>query len=315
MRNLNRVHLTSLRAVEAVGRLGNLAAAADELGVTPGAVSQQVQRAEEALGRSLFSREAKGLRLTPLGAEVCERLTAGMRELSRGVALAERRAHGVLTISIAPIFASKWLVWKLDGFRKVDPDIRVRIDADVGLVDPNTADVDACIRVGRGKYPGVKAEWMLDQEVFPVCNPRLAQSLKKPSDLANVPIIRDRYAMFEWDVWLKPNGLDASILGEGPVYSDGALGLDAAIAGQGVFLAWEPLASYALASGQAVAPFPDRYPTGESYWFVTGETARGNPHVTRFRDWLTAELQSSVGGISGRPQPSPEDTRHPPEDR
>jgi len=298
MKNLNRVHLSGLRAVEAVGRLGNLAAAADELGVTPGAVSQQVQRSEEALGRALFSREAKGLKLTPLGAEICARLTAGMSELSRAVALAERRQEGALTISIAPIFASKWLVWKLDGFRKADPGVRVRIDADVGLVDPNTADVDACVRVGKGNYSGVKAEWMLDQEVFPICHPRLAEQLETPADLAKVPIIRDRYAMFSWDIWLKPNGLDASMLGEGPVYSDGALGLDAAIAGQGVFLAWEPLASHALSSGQVVAPFPDRYPTGDAYWFVTGETARGNPHVTRFRDWLKAELAASVSGQS-----------------
>jgi len=307
MRNLNRIHLSGLRAVEAVGRLGGLAGAADELGVTPGAISQQVQRTEEALGRALFSREGKRLRLTPLGAEICARLTAGMAELSRAVALAEERTQGGLTVSVAPIFASKWLVWKLDGFRRTDPDVRVRIDADVGLVDPNMADVDACVRVGKGNYPGVKAEWMLDQEVFPVCHPRLAETLKTPADLARVPIIRDQYAMFSWDVWLKPNGLDESILGDGPVYSDGALGLDAAIAGQGVFLAWEPLASHALASGQAVAPFPDRYPTGYAYWFVTGETARGNPHVARFREWLKAELTGSVGDVSGPRQRSRED--------
>lgn len=296
MKNLNRVHLSGLRAVEAVGRLGSLAAAADELGVTAGAVSQQVQRTEEALGRTLFSREAKGLRLTPLGRDICSRLTAGMTELSRAVALADRHSQDSLTISIAPIFASKWLVWKLDDFRKTDPGVRVRMDADVGLVDPNTADVDACIRVGKGGYPGVKSEWILDQEVFPLCHPRLAELLKTPADLAKVPIVRDRYAMFSWDVWLKPNGLDAAILGEGPVYSDGALCLDAAIAGQGVFLGWEPLASHALSSGQVVAPFPDRYPTGDSYWFVTAETPRANPHVSRFRDWLKTELAASVSG-------------------
>jgi len=298
MKNLNHVHLSGLRAVEAVGRLGSLAAAADELGVTPGAVSQQLQRTEDALGQALFAREAKGLRLTSLGTEICARLTAGMTELSRAVALAEQRSQDVLTVSVAPIFASKWLVWELDGFRKADPEVRVRIDADVGVVDPNTADVDVCVRVGKGNYPGVKAEWMLDQEVFPVCHPVLAEQLKTPADLAKVPIVRDRYAMFDWDVWLEPNGLDKSVLGEGPMFSDGALCLDAAIAGQGVFLAWEPLASHALASGQVVAPFPDRYPTGDSYWFVTGVARRPNPHVARFHDWLKAELAASVGGVS-----------------
>lgn len=301
MKNLNSVHLSGLRAVETVGRLGSLAAAAEELGVTAGAVSQQLQRTEEALGRPLFSREAKGLRPTPLGQQVCERLTVGMGELSKAVALAKEPAGNALTVSVAPIFASKWLVWRLSDFRRFDPDVRVRIDADVGLVDPNTADVDACVRVGKGNYAGVKAEWMLDQEVFPVCHPAMAQSLKTPADLAIVPIVRDQYALFSWDVWLKPNGLDQSILGEGPVYSDGALCLDAASAGQGVFLAWEPLASHALASGQVVAPFPDRYPTGDSYWFVTGAVQRPNPHVDRFRDWLKAELAASVNPVSLRP--------------
>lgn len=295
MKNLNRVHLSGLRAVEAVGRLGGLAAAADELGVTPGAVSQQLQRTEEALGRTLFHREAKGLKPTALGAQVCARLTEGMNELSRAVALAEARDETILTVSVAPIFASKWLVWHLTRYREIDPGVRVRIDADVGLVDPNTEDVDACVRVGPGGWPGVRAEWMLDQQVFPVCHPGMAGQLRTPADLAGVPVVRDRYAMFDWDVWLKPNGLDQSILGEGPVYSDGALCLDAAIAGQGVFLAWEPLASHALASGQIVAPFPDRYGTGDAYWFVTAGAARPSPHVARFGDWLKAELASSVG--------------------
>ena len=118
--------------------------------------------------------------------------------------------------------------------------------------------------------------------------------MRGSADLAAVPIVRDQYAMFMWDVWLQPNGLDASILGEGPVYSDGALCLDAAIAGQGVFLGWEPLASHALASGQVVAPFPDRYPTGAAYWFVTAKARRANRHVARFGEWLKKELTGSV---------------------
>lgn len=302
MKILNRVHLSGLRAVEAVGRLGGLAAAAREMGVTPGAVSQQIQRTEAALGRALFSREGKGLSLTALGEEVCARLTAGMTELSRAVALAEARDPGALTISVAPIFASKWLVWHLARYREVDPGVRVRIDADVGLVDPNTADVDACVRVGPGGWPDVTAERMLDQEVFPVCSPAIAERLNSPADLGTVPIIRDRYSMFSWDVWLAPNGQDKAMLGDGPVYSDGALCLDAAIAGQGVFLGWEPLASHALASGQVIAPFADRYKTGAAYWFVTAKTHRANPHVSRFRDWLKAELRATVDAraTSGR---------------
>ncbi len=293
MRNLNRFHLNGLRALEAAGRLGSLRAAAEELGVTVGAVSQQVLKAEEQFGRLLFERHPKGLRPTPFGQEVLGYLGAGFAEISAGLALAERRREGVLTVSVAPVFASKWLVWRLQHFREQHPDIRIRIDADVSLVDPNTSDVDVCIRVGRGNWPNVRAERLLDQLVFPVCSPAMAERLRHPRDLARAPIIREPTPMFGWDAWLGPNSLDETILGDGPVFSDASLCLDAAIAGQGVFLGWETLACDAITMGRLAAPFPDRYATGIAYWFVTSRSAPATRAVAAFRNWLKAEL--SVG--------------------
>lgn len=294
MRHLNRFHLSGLRALEAAGRLGSLRAAAEELGVTVGAVSQQVQKAEEQFGRPVFERHAKGLRPTPFGQEVLRYLSAGFAEISAGLALAGRRRDDVLTVSVAPVLASKWLVWRLQRFRERHPDIRIRIDADVALVDPNVSDVDVCIRVGRGGWPNVRAERLLEQLVFPVCSPALAERLRHPRDLARVPIIREPSPMFGWDAWLGPNGLDEGILGDGPVFSDASLCLDAAIAGQGVFLGWETLAADALAMGRLMAPFPDRYATGIAYWFVTTRSAPTTRAVEAFRDWLKAELSVRV---------------------
>jgi LysR family transcriptional regulator, glycine cleavage system transcriptional activator len=160
----------------------------------------------------------------------------------------------------------------------------------VSLVDPGTSDVDVCIRVGRGGWPNVKAEKLLDQLVFPVCSPAMGESLRHPGDLATVPIIREPTPMFGWNAWLAPNGLDESILGDGPVFSDASLCLDAAVAGQGVFLGWETLACDAIAMGRLVAPFSDRYETGISYWFVTARSAPPMRAVGAFREWLTSEL-------------------------
>ena len=290
---LNRIHLNGLRAVEAVGRLGGLRAAADELGVTIGAVSQQVQKTERQLGRPLFERLPKGIRPNPLGEKVLRRLTAGMAELSAAVALAQGDSEDVLTVSAAPVFAGKWLVWRLKRFNELYPDVRIRIDANVALVDPSFSDVDVCIRVGRGNWPGVRAAKILEQRVFPVCSPSIGRQLKSPGDLATVPVIRDPDSMFGWDVWLGPNGLDTAVLGDGPVFSDASLCLDAAIAGQGVFLAWETLANDALHMGRLVAPFPGRYRTGISYWFVTRRDASMNPRVQALRTWLEKELSAS----------------------
>ena len=294
MNDLNRVHLNGLRAVEAVGRLGGLRPAADELGVTIGAVSQQVQKTERQLGRPLFERLPKGIRPTPLGEDVLRRLTVGMAELTAAVALVLGDDEDVLTVSAAPVFAGKWLVWRLNRFNEQYPDVRIRIDANVALVDPSFSDVDVCIRVGGGDWPGVRAAKILDHRVYPVCSPAIARQLKSPGDLATVPIIRDADAMFGWDVWLGPNGLDTAMLGEGPVFSDASLCLDAAIAGQGVFLAWETLANDAVNMGRLVAPFPGRYRTGIAYWFITAREGGAKPRVRAFRTWLETELAASV---------------------
>ncbi|TCD15009.1 LysR substrate-binding domain-containing protein [Oricola cellulosilytica] len=290
MKILNRVHLSGLRAVEAVGRLGSLAAAADELGVTVGAVSQQVQRTEASLGKTLFVRQGKRLRLNAVGEAACSHLTAGMTELASAVRLVRNETQDVLTVSVAPLFAGRWLVWRLNHFHEAYPSVRIRVDADVALVDPNTSDVDVCIRVGNGDYPGVNVEHLLDHRVFPVCSPEIGQRLKAPADLVNVPVIRETKSLFDWRVWLEPNGVDEASLCDGPVYSDGALCLDAAIAGQGVFLAWETLASDALDAGRLVAPFDDRRSTGLAYWFITAKRHKPSRHAMAFRDWLKAEL-------------------------
>ncbi len=295
MKNLNRVHLGGLRAIEAVGRLGTLRAAADEIGVTVGAVSQKVQKAEQQLGRVLFERRPRGLTPTPLGEEIVGHLTTGLSELSLAINLAGRNRDDVLTVSVAPVLAEKWLVWRLKDFNDAHPAIRIRVDATTALVDPNTSDVEVCIRVGRGRWPNVKATRLLDHRVFPVCSPGLAEQIRTPADLANVPIIRDRGEMFGWKIWLKPNGLEDDILGDGPTFSDGSLCLDAAIAGQGVFLAWETLAGNGLHAGRLAAPFPDRYPTGLAYWFVVGQHAPKTPGARAFESWLGDELKRSIG--------------------
>ncbi len=290
MQSLNRVHLGGLRAIEAVGRLGSLAAAADEMGVTVGAVSQKVRKAEQQLGRPLFERRPSGLAPTALGAEVVRLLASGMSDLAAAVDLVGRETHDSLTVSVAPVFAEKWLVWRLQDFHDAHPGIPIRVDATIDVVDPNASDVDMCIRAGGGAWPGVEAHKLLDQRVFPVCSTALAERLATPADLADVPIIRDPGAMFGWDVWLEPNGLDEGVLGDGPTFSNASLCLDAAMTGQGVFLAWETLAGDALMSGRLAAPFRDHHASGVGYWLVVPRHARQPKAVQAFETWLREEL-------------------------
>lgn len=290
MKALNHIHLNGLRALESCGRHGSLRDAALELGVTPGAVSQQIIRAEEQLGRTVFDRTAKGLRPTRFGTEFLQRLTAGFATLEQAVASAAQRPDNVLTISVAPVFASKYLVPRLGRYSAAHPGMQLRLDASVGLVDPTTSDVDVAIRVGPGGWPNVKAEHILDQEVFPVCAPDIAARLKEPADLLRVPVAEDANSTLSWQIWLDGFGLSAKDMTPGSSYTDAALALDAVIASQGVMLAWQSLAEYPLKVGTVVAPFPVRAKTGMSYWLVTARDRREDERVRDFKAWIRGEI-------------------------
>jgi DNA-binding transcriptional LysR family regulator len=293
MRNLNALPLSALRVIEAAGRLGTLTAAATELGVTPGALSQRLRKAEEALGRPLFARHPEGLAPTEALAEVLPRLTHHMAGLDDAAGALAGRAGNILTLSVAPLFASRWLIWRLHRFTEAHPEIALRLDPVSRTVDLDAAGVDAGIRVGPGPGTGVEAVKLLDQQVFPVCARAIAERLTTPRDLFRHPVIRETDALAGWAEWLATEGLTPEGLQPGPTYRDGAMCLDAAMMGQGLFMAWETLAADAVARGTLVAPFARRVPTGVAYWFVTTRLGARKSAVRRFRAWLTAEIDAS----------------------
>ena len=290
MSNLNLVHLNGLRALEAVGRLGSLQAAADELGVSVGAVSQQVIKAEAQLGQPVFQRLPKGMMPVDSARPMLARLSEGFHALSEAVAIGRRQDDALLTISVAPVFAARFLVHRLDRFSSLHPEIRLRIDATTRLADLGVDDIDLGIRVGPGSWPGVDAELLIEQTVFPVCSPALAEKLKEPKDILKLPAIIDGPSMFSWEIWLNEAGLSGAGMATRHVFNDASLCLDATIAGQGVMLAWHTLATYALEQGRLVEPFAIRARTGMGHYLVTRAGARVPAKVRAFRDWLKTEL-------------------------
>lgn len=298
---LNRVPLPSLRAVEAVARLGSLRAAAEDMGVTPGAVSQQVIRAERILGTELFLRTPSGMQPAATSAEVLALLRRGFADLAAAVARAAPPGEDCLTVSVAPALASRWLIWRLPRFRAAHPTTRVRIDAELGLVEPGRDGIDLCVRVGRGHWPGVRAERLAAQVIFPVCAPDLAARITDHADLARVPIIRETRANFGWEDWLGPEGRLDVVPGDGPLFSDAQLCLDAAISGEGVFLSFESVAADPLALGRLAEPFRGRHATGNAYWLVTPADAPVRRHVRAFIDWLRAEFVAAGLGATRPP--------------
>ncbi|MCA0058259.1 MULTISPECIES: LysR substrate-binding domain-containing protein [unclassified Mesorhizobium] len=291
---LNRVHLNGLRAVETVARLGSLAAAAGELNVSASAVSQQIKRVEQQLGQAVFERTTKGLVLTEFGAMFAMRLGAGFRELTQAVALADEARQCTLVVSVAPAFASKWLLPRLSHHFTRHPNVLLRIDASVRLADLDHSDIDIAIRLGDGTWPGGKAELLLAQEVFPVCAPSIAKKLKSIEDLAQTCAITDERAMINWESWFDAAGVEPVTFLKGARFTDPMLCLESAIAGHGVMLGWQLLAADALADGRLVAPFGIRAQSGLGYWLVTSAAKAESRKVRDFKLWIREEIEATM---------------------
>lgn len=276
--------LQTLRALEAAARLGSYTRAAAELGLTHGAISHRLRALEETLGHPLFTREGNGMRPTPEAL----RLLVPVREALGLLALAfppVREAQAILRVSLLPSFASRWLTPRLGAFRAAHPDIDVRIDARLELAEIGPGGVDCAIRYGKGGWPGVRAERLAGEVLFPVCAPayREAQSLHTPVDLARAVLLRHDRQL--WGPWLRAAGVALGEPTGGPLFSDTGLLLDAAIAGEGVALARARLVEGDLASGRLVRLSDIAADDSQSYWFVRSQSA-DSAAVEAFARWI-----------------------------
>lgn len=291
--------LNALRAFEAAARHLSFVNAAEELHVTPAAISHQVKTLEAFLGVALFRRRARGLLLTDSGQDVLPDLRDGFSALDRAVERVQRAgSRTALTVSVAPVFAAKWLVPRMRDFSETHSDIDVRISAGLEAVDFQRDDVDAAIRFGRGDYPGMRAVKLFDETVTPMCSPRIGDRgapLGRPEDLADHVLLHDDSLQFDrdaptWATWLKAAGVTAVDPARGTHFSHPDHSLQAAIDGAGVVLGWRNLAAADLAAGRLIAPFDLVLPMGLGFYLVCPEHHAARPGLSPFRDWLLTEV-------------------------
>ena len=296
MANPFPIPLNALRAIEIVARRGALAPAADELGVTIGAVSQHLRRAEERLGMELFERTPNGLRPLPALKAALPQLTSGFTALQDGLASLKGSDEGVLNLTVGSVFASRWLIWRINKFTLANRDIEVRLNVTAAMLDLGRPDIDCGIRYGHGKWPGVTAELVGGTRYQPVCAPVVAKRLNTPADLADVPVIQDETTMLSWDAWRSEVGLDPAIKLAGPIYSDASLAFDAAISEQGVLMAADMMSADAVSDGRLVRPFEHAVEGPLGYWLVVAKGRRESRKLRAFRAWLKEEVPASVRG-------------------
>ncbi len=294
--------LNALRAFEAAARHLSLTRAAEELHVTPAAVSHQVKGLEGYLGVKLFRRANRSLLLTDAGQACLPGLHEGFDRLAQAMeAVRARDESGPFTVTVPPSFGAKWLVTRLDRFSHKHPGYDVRLDASMRLVDLMREGVDIAVRYGAGRYKGMRVDCLMDEVVIPVCSPRLLQGnnpLREPEDLCRhtllhhiAPYQYDSYP--DWRMWLQAAGVGACDLGRGPTFSIASMAVQAAIEGQGVALVGDVLVADDIAAGRLVRPFELSFPVHFAYYIVSPLATAERPRVVAFREWLLEEAQMS----------------------
>jgi len=292
--------LNALRAFEAAARHLSFRKAAEELNVTPAAISQQIRLLEDRLECRLFHRLTRSISLTQEGLRLAPAVADAFGRIS--VALAELRrvsAGSPLTVSVMPSFAVKWLIPRLSRFRALHPDIDVRIAAEDRRADFVSDDVDIAVRFGSGNYPGLHVELFLQDDIFPVCSPSLLRERPAPAcpeDLLAFPLLHDRRpaAGEDWWSWLAALGLSHTVPAGGTTFSQQDMVLQAAMDSQGVALSRTQLVAEDLKAGRLVMPVREKVRASQSYYLVCLAESLEMAKVAAFRDWMVTEAAEAV---------------------
>lgn len=299
-------HLNALKTFEVVARHKSVRKAAQELNVTPAAVSHQIKKIEEYFGVALFNRADGNFELTPVALAALPKLTEGFENLSFAVqqlkAVKGRRSLRVLA---APSFAAKWLAPRINRFLETQSGIDIEIADSEDLIADNVLpasisaalrqkEVDIAIPFGRGRFPGCRATKLMSVTAVPLCSPRLMEgeeALSEPGDLRQRTLLHDDTKYAEnptWTDWFAAAGLQGVHDTRGIHFGHAMQALEAAIEGQGVALSLKPLAASDIAAGRLVIPFDIELPLKLSYYVVEGHSAP-DKHVAAFRDWVISE--------------------------
>jgi len=305
---IENLPFSALRVFECAARHLSFKRAAQELYITPAAVSQQIKTLEHQLGVKLFNRLNRGLSLTDEATIGLPALIEGFQNIADSVhRIRSASENATLTVWMAPSFAAKWLIPRLHRFSDTQPGIDLNISASRNLIDSNSTkntipaenfhrdNVDIAIRFGKGNYPGCRVDKLFSVSAIPLCSPELLEGkhpLHAPEDLRFHTLLHDD-TMYEgrpdWTTWLKAADVSNVDSSHGVHFNHVSLALTAAVEGQGVVLSMKALASDDIAAGRLVIPFNLGLPLEYAYYVITLEEFADYPRTAAFRDWLIEE--------------------------
>lgn len=293
--------LNALRAFEAAARHMNISQAANELNVTPAAISHQIRLLEDHIGLPVFVRSGRGLALSDAGAAGLRDLREAFSRLSSAMdAIDSLGEAGILSVSVAPSFAAKWLLPRLGSFQRAHPEIDVHVSASMSLTDFTKDGIDIAIRYGGGSYSDVTVQKLLQESVIPVCSPEFLSAhgpLQSANDLVGLTLLHDDSPDNDpscptWEMWLRAAGMPHIDSTRGPRFNQASLVIEAAVLGRGVALAKTALAAQDLRSQRLVQPFASSMAVEFAYYIVAPRAKLNLPKVSHFVAWLGKQAQS-----------------------
>ncbi|SAL13663.1 LysR family transcriptional regulator [Caballeronia terrestris] len=293
--------LNALRAFEVCGRLLSIQLAADELNVTPAAVSRQIKLLEDQLGLLLFDRGHRAITLTPMGERYLTDIVRGFETLRTAtINLTEARRRRTLKIRAYTTFSMNWLLPRLSTFHREHPDIEVSLTTSLQAVDFNAEDVDAAIRLSHTPSSDVGSDRLVPNELVPVCSPEFLRAHPELTDatassLRNVPLLHSLARREDWAKWLDAAGVRGVNPFSGLSYESSILAYFAATQGHGIAIAQRVLVADQLRAGTLVMPFSFVLDLGAyTYYLVYPPKHLASPEFAAFRTWLLSTCDEQV---------------------
>ena len=282
--------LSAIRAFEAAGRHENFSRAADELGLTQAAISYQVRQLEDRVGRSLFVREKGRVRLSDTGRRLLPAISGGFAGIAEAFAALREEDDDVLAVNTAVSLGGTWLSARIGRFQVRHPDLAVRISLANELIDFSRGGIDAAIRMGRGPWDGLRADFLFRQHFTPICAAGFCEEngITEPADLLRAERLAPNDPM--WAAWFANVGIGSPEPRQGVVLDSQLQEASAMLNGFGIALMSPLFWAADLASGRLVQPFETLYLPGTAHWLVHPAHRVGVRKIERFREWLHEEL-------------------------
>ena len=286
--------ISSLRALEALDRLGSASAAADELALTQGAVSRQLQTLERQLGMELVQRDQKRLALTTEAQDYAAEIRQALNQIVQStLRLQAAPLAGTLNLAILPAFGMRWLMPRLPEFARLHPDVTINMATRLEPFNFATEPFDAAIHFGNASWPGTQSLLLKHEQLLPVCAPQIldGRRINAPKDILKLPLLHIQTRTTAWKDWFKLQGIEADADLSGTIYDQFATITQAALHGLGVALMPDYLVEQDLATGRLVALHPEPVETAGAYYLVWPERKSDAPSLMKFRGWLAGKAQ------------------------